>query len=164
MPDRKYVLDAVTAAQKLERLALEVAEQFTPDEELLIIGVRNSGLVIAEKIAASVKMYIPNVRVIAASLDKRQPKDITLSEDVDFNGRNILITDDVSNSGKTLLYVLKPLLEFHPRRIQTLVLLERMHKQFPVKPDYVGTSLATTQQDHIYVEVADGEVTGAYLA
>jgi len=59
--------------------------------------------------------------------------------------------------------MLKPLLSFHPKRIQTLVLVERMHKLFPVKPDYVGLSIATTFQDHIQVEVKDGEVLGAYI-
>ncbi len=54
-------------------------------------------------------------------------------------------------------------IESHPRKIQTLALVERTHKAFPVNLDYVGLSVATTLQEHIYVEV-DGEVvTGAYL-
>lgn len=163
MAEKKYILDKATADQKLHRLALEVAEQIDKSEELVIIGIKSSGSVIAEKIGEIIQQYIPSVKVISASLDKRSPKDISLSEPVDFNGKSILITDDVSNSGKTILYVLKPLLEFHPKRIQTLVLVERMHKQFPVKPDYVGSSIATTLQDHIYVEVENGEVTGAYV-
>jgi len=163
MPDKKYILDKVTADQKLHRLALEVAEQFDKNDALIIIGIKTSGLVIGEKIGTIVKQYIPSVKVISATLDKRTPKDITFSEEIDFNGKSILITDDVSNSGKTMLYVLKPLLSFHPKRIQTLVLVERMHKQFPVKPDYVGSSIATTLQDHIYVEVENGEITGAYV-
>ena len=163
MAEKKYILDKPAADQKLHRLALEVAEQSERNEELIIIGIKTSGLVIAEKIAALVKQYIPSVKVISATLDKRLPKDIKFSEEIDFNGKSILITDDVSNSGKTIMYVLKPLLAFHPKRIQTLVLVERMHKQFPVKPDYVGASIATTLQDHIYVEVENGEVTGAYV-
>jgi pyrimidine operon attenuation protein / uracil phosphoribosyltransferase len=163
MADKKYILDKATADQKLQRLALEVAEQLDKKEDLVIIGVKTSGLVIAERIAALLKEYLPNVKVISASLDKRNPKEISLSEDIDFNGKSVLITDDVSNSGKTILYVLKPLLNFHPKRIQTLVLVERMHKLFPVKPDYVGASIATTLQDHIYVEVENGEITGAYV-
>ncbi len=163
MAEKKYILDKPTADQKLQRLALEVAEQLDKNEELIIIGIKNSGLVIAEKIGVMVKEYMTSVKVIAASLDKRKPADITFSEEIDFNGKSVLITDDVSNSGKTILYVLKPLLNFYPKRIQTLVLVERMHKLFPVKPDYVGSSIATTQQDHIYVEVENGEVTGAYV-
>lgn len=163
MTEKKYILDKATADQKLHRLALEVAEQFDKNDELIIIGIKTSGLVIGEKIGKILKQYIPAVKVISATLDKRSPKDISLSEEIDFNGKSILITDDVSNSGKTILYVLKPLLAFHPKRIQTLVLVERMHKQFPVKPDYVGSSIATTLMDHIYVEVENGEITGAYV-
>jgi pyrimidine operon attenuation protein / uracil phosphoribosyltransferase len=163
MAEKKYILDKATADQKLQRLALEVAEQVSKNEELVIIGIKTSGSVIAERMGVLLKEYLPGVKVIAASLDKRSPKDVTFSEDLDFNGKSILITDDVSNSGKTILYVLKPLLNFHPKRIQTLVLVERMHKQFPVKPDYVGSSIATTLQDHIYVEVENGEITGAYI-
>ena len=75
----------------------------------------------------------------------------------------MILVDDVSNSGRTLLYALKPLLDVHPRRIQTLVLVERMHKLFPVKPDYVGLSVATASQDYIRVEIEEGEIIGAYV-
>jgi pyrimidine operon attenuation protein/uracil phosphoribosyltransferase len=61
------------------------------------------------------------------------------------------------------LYSLKPFLEFHPKKIQTLVLVERSYKNFPVTPDYVGLSISTTLQEHIFVEVSGDEVTGAYL-
>jgi pyrimidine operon attenuation protein/uracil phosphoribosyltransferase len=75
----------------------------------------------------------------------------------------IIIIDDVSNSGKTLSYALKPFLEFHPKKIRTLVLVERSHTSFPVRPDYVGLSVATTIQEHIFVEVKGEELIGAYM-
>jgi len=96
-------------------------------------------------------------------MDKTHPTTVALSESINFNDLHIVIADDVTNSGRTLLYALKPLLDFHPKSIQTLVLVERMHKLFPVKPDYVGLSVATTLQEHIQVEVLDGEVVGAYV-
>jgi pyrimidine operon attenuation protein/uracil phosphoribosyltransferase len=73
------------------------------------------------------------------------------------------LIDDVANSGKTLSFALKPFLEYQPKKIQTLVLVERSHKAFPVQPDYVGLSVATTIQEHIYVEVEGETVMGAYL-
>ena len=79
------------------------------------------------------------------------------------NGINIVVIDDVANSGRTLLYALKPLLEAHPKSIQTMVLVERMHKLFPVKPDYVGLSLSTTKENHIQVEVLNDELIGAFV-
>jgi pyrimidine operon attenuation protein / uracil phosphoribosyltransferase len=166
MADKRYILNKEVAAQKLQRMALEIAEQLDGDTtELIIIGVKSSGMVIAEKVGELLKQYVSfSIRIIGLSLDKQSPKTIELSEaGIDFNGKNVIIADDVSNSGKVLLYALQPLLAFHPKRIQTLVLVERMHKLFPVKSDYIGLTIATTLEDHIQVEVQNGEVIGAFI-
>ncbi|HEX3023891.1 MAG TPA: phosphoribosyltransferase family protein [Chitinophagaceae bacterium] len=165
MGEKKYILTQEEATYKLQRLALEIAEQLQGDDaELFIIGVKTNGLVIAEKIAAFLQPYLSNsFQVISASLNKDLPVNILLSKEINFDNKNIIIVDDVASSGKTLLYMLKPLLSFHPKRIQTLVLVERMHKLYPVKPDYVGLSISTTLQDHIQVEVKGGEVLGAFV-
>ena len=102
-------------------------------------------------------------RIMNIALDKKRPGAINLSESFDFNDKVILLVDDVANSGKTLLYALKPFLEFQPKKIQTLVLVERSHNSFPVHPDYSGICIATTLQEHIYVEVKNDTVIGAYL-
>lgn len=166
MPDKRYVLNADTAEQKLHRMALEIAENLSGDDApIIFIGVRNSGTGIAEIIATYTRRHLNNdVQVISVILDKHNPGEVTLSEEVNLDGKNIILMDDVSNSGKTLTYAIKPLLAYHPKRIQTLVLVERMHKSFPVKPDYVGSSVATTSEDFISVELEGGKVTGAYVA
>ncbi len=165
MAAKNYILNTEGAVQKLHRMALELAEHLSGDTApVIIIGIRNSGMVIAEKVGTLLRDYVANdVKIISVTMDKTHPTAITLSETMDFNNLNVVIADDVTNSGKTLLYALKPLLDFHPKSIQTLVLVERMHKLFPVKPDYVGLSVATTLQEHIQVEVLDGEVVGAYV-
>ena len=104
------------------------------------------------------------IKIISVILNKNTPKEIFLSEPtIDFTNKNIIVMDDVVNSGKTLLYALRPLLYFQPKRIQTLVLVERMHKLFPVKSDYIGQTIATTPDDNIMVESKDGEIVGAYI-
>lgn len=165
MEQINYILNKEAARQKLQRMALELAEELNGDTTpVIIIGIRKSGMVIAEKIGALLKQHVTNeIRIIAVSMDKSKPVKVEISESVNFDGLHVLIADDVTNSGKALMYALKPLLEFHPKTIRTLVLVERMHKLFPVKPDYVGLSVATTLQDHIQVEVVDGEVLGAYI-
>lgn len=165
MADRNYLLNQATAEQKLQRMALEIAEQLSEDEApLVLIGIRQSGMVIAGKIGNMLTPYIhAPIQVLSVTLDKHKPLNISLSEEVDLNGKNVILIDDVTNSGSTLLYALKPLLAFFPKRIQTLVLVERMHKHFPIKADYVGLSVATTLQDHIQVVVENDEVLGAYL-
>ncbi len=165
MHNKRNILSKEVAEQKLQRIALEVAEQLSGDDApIILIGIRKSGTIIAEKIGALLKPYIEvPMQIISVSFDKHMPKEIELTETPDFTDKNILLIDDVTNSGKTLLYALKPLLNFYPRRIQTLVLIERMHKLFPIKPDYVGLSVATTMQDHIHVQVNNNEVTGAFV-
>lgn len=166
MPERNYILDKTASARKMHRMALELAEQLNGDlTTVVVLGIRNSGTVIAEQIASYLRQYISNdIQTASLSLDKSMPREVEITTTTDLNGVHVVIADDVTNSGKTLLYALKPLLNFHPKTIQTLVLVERMHKLFPVKPDFVGLSVATTIQDHIQVEVKDGQVEGAYIS
>ena len=165
MAQKNLILTREVAQKKLQRIALEIAEQLHSENEgLIIIGITGSGMVIAEKIYALLQelLQMP-VRIISCQLNKRTPDAISYSEPLDFSGKNILLVDDVTNSGRTLLYALKPLLQYQPKRIQTMSLVERMHKSFPIKIDFIGLSVATTLQDHIQVEVKDGEVEGAYI-
>ena len=166
MSEKKYVLTKEVAEQKLQRLALEIAEQLDGDDaEIIIIGIRNSGKVVADKIGVLLRslLTVP-IKIISVVLNKVTPKEVFLSEpNIDFNNKNVIVADDVVNSGKTLLFALRPLLYFQPKRIQTLVLVERMHKLFPIKSDYIGLTVATTSQANIVVEAKDGEISGAYI-
>jgi pyrimidine operon attenuation protein / uracil phosphoribosyltransferase len=163
--EKRQILNAAGAASKLERMTLELAENLSGnDAQVVLIGVRNSGTVIAEKTGALLKKYIQNpIVVTSVLLDKDHPKEVQLADALSLDNVNVVLIDDVINSGRTLLYALKPLLDHAPRSIQTFVLVERMHKLFPVKPDYVGLSVATTPQDHIKVETDKGEITGAVV-
>lgn len=163
--DRKYILDAATAAKKLERMAYEIAEELVGENTPVILaGIRDNGVVMAKILSVLLKdIAALETEIIEVSLDKRDPGEIVLDRTPRFNNRIIILVDDVTNSGKTLLYALKPFLNDHPRKIQILTLVERTHKAFPVKADYVGISMATTLQDHIYVEVEGDLILGAYM-
>ena len=88
-------------------------------------------------------------------------KEITLSAPI--KNQSIVLVDDVCNSGKTLVYALMPLLQAAPSAIKIAVLVERKHTAFPIAPDFVGLSVATTLQDHIIVETSNNELIQAYL-
>lgn len=164
MENKKYILSAEAANKKLRRMALQVVEQNYNAEQLILIGIKKSGTVIAEKIRQYLKdIFSGEVIVLELSLDKKKPAAVTLNKTIDFTDKTILLIDDVANSGRTMLYALKPLLEYLPQKIQTLALVERTHKTFPVAVDYVGFSVSTTTDEHIYVEVEGGEVTGAWM-
>jgi pyrimidine operon attenuation protein/uracil phosphoribosyltransferase len=162
---KNYILSKEVAEKKMKRVALEMAEQLSGDEQpVVLIGIKDKGLIIAEKMHTLLQPLLKSeVQILSCSMNKKFPTNVTFSRMLNFDDFNVVIIDDVTNSGRTLLYALKPLMDFHPKRVQTLALVERMHKTFPIKPDYVGLSVATTLQEHIQVEVEDGEVSGAYL-
>ena len=162
--EKKYILSKEVVGKKLQRMAYEILENNIDEKEIILAGIRESGSVVA-KVIQQMLGEISSIKtdLITITLDKKEPTDVSLSRSIDFNGKVIILIDDVSNSGKTLLYALKPFIAFHPRKIQTLVLVERTHTSFPVRPDYVGLSIATTLEEHIFVEVKGTEITGAYL-
>jgi pyrimidine operon attenuation protein/uracil phosphoribosyltransferase len=162
METNNSILSAAAAGQKMHRMALELAENIAPStKSLILIGIRNNGVVIANKMAALITPYVHcTITILEASLDKDTPSEITYNAPAQFTGAHIVLVDDVSNSGKTLLYALKPLLDFYPVSIQTLVLVERMYRLYPVKPDYVGLSISTSLQEHIRVMVEGSEIEG----
>jgi len=164
MDNKKYILTATVAEKKLRRMALEIAERNYDETQLILIGIKGSGSVIAKKISDYLKEnFKGEILLLELGIDKRKPAAVTLSQQIDFNDKAIVLIDDVANSGKTMLYALKPLLEFYPKKIQTLALVERTHKIFPVDVDYVGFSVSTTLDEHIYVEVAGDAVIGAWI-
>ena len=145
-------------------MAFEILENNFGETGFVLAGIRESGTSIAH-IIQDLLQEISGQRteLITVSLDKKAPSEVILSRQVGMTNQVIILIDDVCNSGKTLLYAIKPFLEFQPKKIQTLVLVERSHNAFPVKPDYVGLSVATTLQEHIYVEVDQGRVKGVWL-
>ncbi|HET9747507.1 MAG TPA: phosphoribosyltransferase family protein [Chitinophagaceae bacterium] len=161
---KKYILTKDVAEKKLRRMAFEILENNTDEKEIILAGIRESGSVVA-RVVQKMLGEISSIKteLITVTLDKKKPDEASLSKTFNFNNKVIIVIDDVSNSGKTLLYALKPFIEYHPKKIQILVLVERTHTSFPVRPDYVGLSLATTIQEHIFVEVKGEEITGAYL-
>lgn len=161
---RNYILDQETAKKKLQRMAYEIVENNLDAPRIILAGIRENGSVIAAHMQKLLRqIHTATIDLIHISLDKRNPGEVTLSDTPDFHNQVIIIIDDVANSGRTMLYAMKPFLGYRPAKMQTLALVDRTHKTFPVNTDYVGMSLATTKQEHIYVETDGTNVTGAYL-
>ncbi len=164
MENKQNILTADVADKKLRRMALQVVEKNYNAEQLILIGIKQNGCVIAKKMEQYLKdVFSGEVVVFELTIDKKKPGAVSLNTEMDFTNKTILLIDDVANSGRTMLYALKPLLEYLPKKIQTLALVERTHKTFPVDVDYVGLSVSTTTDEHIAVEVENGEVLGAWM-
>jgi pyrimidine operon attenuation protein / uracil phosphoribosyltransferase len=162
--EKRYILTREIAEKKLKRMALEIVEQNMNESQLFLLGVKTNGLVIAKKIASYLKdIFVGEVSVIELKIDKKNPSVVSIGSEMDFTGKVILLVDDVANSGRTMLYALKPFLNTYPKKIQTVALVERTYKYFPIDVDYVGVSISTTFDEHITVEVEGNDVTGAWI-
>ena len=164
IPVKNCIMTAETIKRSIRRMAFQVAENNADESAIIIAGVVGNGRMLAAKLMAELKPMIgATIESINIDLNKKEPLNAAIINQQDFSGKVIIVVDDVSNTGKTLLYALKPFLNFQPKKIQTLVLVERSHKLFAVQPDYVGLSVATTLQEHISVETEGDEITGAWL-
>ena len=102
------------------------------EERIVLAGIPENGVVIAKTIQRALADISPlKTELITISLDKRHPKEVTLSKKLDFNGQVVIIVDDVVNSGKTLLYSVKPFLEFQPKKFKRWSLLREVTTIFP---------------------------------
>ncbi|HUZ61319.1 MAG TPA: phosphoribosyltransferase family protein [Hanamia sp.] len=163
MPDH-FILSKEIAYQKIHRMAYEIVERNINEKEIILAGIKENGSIIAQVLGTFLKdIFKGKIKKVEIIIDKKNPKNLSLSEKINFDNKIIIVTDDVANSGKTLLYAMKPFIEFYPKKIQTLVLVERSYKEFPVSPDYVGLSLSTALTEKIIVETLNGEIEGAKL-
>jgi len=162
---KNYILTEEQVAKKMQRMAYEIAERNVGEAKLIIAGIKENGIVIATKLKELLKdVFKGDIEVMDIEVDdKRNPEKITLSKSLNFDDAVVIVVDDVANSGKTMLYALQPFVKDQPKKIQTLALVDRTHKKFPVHTDYIGFAVATTLQEHIFVEVQNNIITGAWL-
>lgn len=161
---RTTILDKERINWKLQRMAYQVWENYAKYKKLTLVGIEGSGAIVAKSLARRLEEISPlKVDVVIIKMNKRKPlaKEITI--DTDLNGKAVVLVDDVANSGKTLLYALTPILNFEPEKVMIAVLVDRRHKSYPITPDIVGHSIATTLKDHIDVETEGEYIIAAYL-
>ncbi|GAA4455905.1 phosphoribosyltransferase family protein [Rurimicrobium arvi] len=149
---------------KIQRMAFELWEKNTDVKELYMIGIAGSGQILAsllaERLRAISKLKV-NLEIL--KINKERPLENMPELPWKLDGKSVVLVDDVSNSGKVLLYTLKPVLDHFPKKIVIAVLVDRRHKSYPINPDIVGYSLSTTLQENILVQ-SDGEkLTGVFL-
>lgn len=162
MNSSTQLLNQNMAHKKLKRMAIQIAEANAESSEIILAGIKENGLLMAEIIAGYLKQFTNAAIYIQPILmDKKSPLNTTIN----FSTKNktIILIDDVANSGKTLAFALSALLSEIPNSIQTLVLVERTHKQFPVEINFRGMAVSTTRGEHISVNIQNKTVQEAVL-
>jgi pyrimidine operon attenuation protein/uracil phosphoribosyltransferase len=141
--------------QKTKRLAIEILEKNYGESAIFLVGINNNGFRFAELLGEELQKITPKstkIELARVRLNPAKPTESPVLLEISpekLADSAIILVDDVANSGRTLFFAMKPFLEFLPKRIEVAVLVERMHKSFPIKCDYVGLALATTLLDDV---------------
>ena len=161
------ILNERQIRQKVRRLAIEIYERNLDESMIILAGINHNGIQFAHMLLeqllkiTDIPITVTRIRLNPAHpLEDEAQVEMPLSE---IEGKCIIVVDDVANSGRTICYALKPLLRVLPKKIEVAVLVDRKHKSFPIRADYVGLSLATTLQENIDVRIREVEQVSVYL-
>jgi pyrimidine operon attenuation protein/uracil phosphoribosyltransferase len=153
------VLNQTQINQKIDRLAFQIYENHYTEDEIIIAGIANNGFKLAELLKERLSNICDmKVTLVPVKVDKKNPYDTQPTVDLkreQVENRVVILVDDVLNSGKTLIYGIKYFLEVRLKALRTVALVDRDHKRFPVKADYVGLLLSTTLKEHVKVDFDD---------
>ena len=161
-------MDAVRVARSLARIAHEILERNRGVEELALVGIRSRGVPLARRLAAIVK-EISGHDVPTGALDITLyrddlmrhavgPQPVVRRTEIPFSidDKRILLVDDVLYTGRTIRAALDALIEFgRPKAIQLVVLVDRGHRELPIKADYVGKNLPTSPTESVQVHLTE---------
>ena len=171
MPTSKSarVMDAESISRALTRVAHEILERHHSAQNLALVGIRNRGVPLANRIAAlldKLEGHRPNTGILDINLYR---DDLSLIADhpilrkteipFDVDRSKIVLVDDVLFTGRTIRAALEGLMDLgRPDWIQLFVLVDRGHREVPIRPDYVGKNLPTsrTEQIEVLLEETDG--------
>jgi pyrimidine operon attenuation protein/uracil phosphoribosyltransferase len=160
-------MDAESVRRCLSRIAHEIVERNHGVEEVALVGILNKGDHLAQRLAAKLR-ELEGADVAVGALDVsshrddlhlRQPSEHRPSEMPKVDGLTVVLVDDVIHHGRTVRAALDALLEYgRPRAIQLAVLVDRGHRELPIRPDYVGKNVPTSESERIEVllEEEDG--------
>jgi len=161
-------MDSERISRSLIRIAHEIVERNRGVGDLALVGVRTRGVPIARRLAASLR-EITGVDVATGALDITLyrddlmktavgPQPIVRRTEIPFSidGRHIVLVDDVLYTGRTIRAALDALIDFgRPSTIQLVVLVDRGHRELPIKADYVGKNVPTSRRETIHVRLAE---------
>ncbi|WP_177763687.1 phosphoribosyltransferase family protein [Flavobacterium sp. I3-2] len=164
--DKNIILNQEQIKHITKRIAYQIYETFSDENEIVIAGIANSGFVFSQKIA-KVLEEISDIKVLSCEVqvNKQNPIEpiMTSISEQEYANKAVVLVDDVMNSGATLIYGVRHFLNVPIKKFKTAVLVDRNHKNYPVKADFKGISLSTSSKEHIQVVFNQNEEY-AYLS
>jgi pyrimidine operon attenuation protein/uracil phosphoribosyltransferase len=168
MKEKVKILDKEAIGRSIMRIAHEIIEKNKGTAGLCVIGIRNRGVDIARRLAECIKK-IEGEDIPVGALDitlyrddlalaSGQPLVRKTEIDFDINNKKLVLVDDVLYTGRTIRAALDALIDFgRPRTIQLAVLVDRGHRELPIRADFVGKNIPTSRQESVEVRLEDAD-------
>lgn len=166
----KIIVDEVSMAKTLDRVAHEILEKHNDTKNLCLVGIKTRGVHIAKRLHDRIKKFsgldLPlgelDITLYRDDLTEvaDQPQMKATSIGFDINGKDVIIADDVLYTGRTVRCALDALIDYgRPRRIELMVMVDRGHRELPVRADFVGKNVPTAADDiiHVHIKEHDGD-------
>jgi pyrimidine operon attenuation protein/uracil phosphoribosyltransferase len=160
--ERAIILTSKQIEQTLTRIAHEIHESHYKEKELILVGVAGRGSDVAKRLHQKLSAINSEITVRLESIqlnkDKPLQEDIQCTAEIkSMKGKYVVLIDDVLNSGKTLIYASRFLLDADLKGLAIATLIDRYHRKFPIRPDYVGLTLSTNLREHVSVDFTKGK-------
>lgn len=158
------VMDAAEIRRALTRIAHEIVEKNKGAEDLVLVGIRNKGVPMAKRLAdmihslESIDIPVGNldITLYRDDIGMRQPEVFGTNIPVDVTGKRVVLVDEVIYTGRTTRAALDALIDLgRPGCIQLAVLIDRGHRELPIRPDYVGKNLPTSRREMVKVQLLE---------
>ena len=168
LKEKSKILDKDSIAKTLERIAHEIVEKNKVIDEIVIIGIKNRGTYLGERLAKKIEK-ISGSKIPVGALDitlyrddltqaYEQPIVHATEIDFDISGKKIVLVDDVLYTGRTIRCALDALIDFgRPSQIQLAVLIDRGHRELPIRADYVGKNVPTSPNQTVEVRLSEAD-------
>lgn len=164
--DKAKIMDTEQLDKTLTRIAHEIIEKNKDIERIAIVGIRTRGAFLAERLANKIKdIGKKEIRVGILDITLYRDDLTTIAEqpvvhkteiDFDIQDKIIILVDDVLYTGRTIRCALDALIDFgRPRNIQLAVLIDRGHRELPIRADYVGKNIPTSQNEIVQVKIVE---------
>lgn len=164
MANKVLLLDHKRIVPILQRMALQIIENNLGEKKIILAGIQDRGMDIATLFMHEIQQRSSlQLTLTAIAINKSNPLEVTIDTQLSYEKAVLIVVDDVADSGKTMLYALKPFLEYNLKKLEVAVLIDRDHKLFPVTSTYIGYEISTTVKEKIRVEVEKEKIT-AYIS